>query len=447
MFSSLFQSISNSLGLGQANDPNDLSLTRRKFAGAGYGPTIEEDDQDNENLYGTIRRFQKDKGLQVDGVMNPFGETETALHDSLSEQLKRINPLRDEEEKEKPAYRTPGIIPERERPEPNQSIFKSLPMLILKDRVGNNKPNDHEDMTGIQEQLAGLGYLPERHAREPDLYITKPIEDAIRRFQMDNNLKSDGWAGPKGETEKTLNKQVSDLITSSKAQINKVQFIAKEKIKSATEAIFPDAARNFEHYQNEKGKPQILNGQKIRDENPFIQQAEKENIDRLVGSLSDPNKPYAQQLAKMKIGETLELTNAKGGTGDYIDRDFKKFYDKRELNEIFSSKDLNDLSKNVKQSRSLDDLLAYGGTKLRSVGQFKAKRTKDGYEIEGDLSHLWQDKYDFEGAYRPAADQWERQGAKPYQSATAWENKIRVRLPLASDGKYKPMVEVVKRGE
>ncbi len=99
------------------------------------------------------------------------------------------------------------------RPKSISGIVRSLPSLVLDDEVGNNKSNTQNDMTGLQEQLAGLGYLPERHASKPDLFITKPIEDAIRRFQMDNNLKNDGWAGPKGETERTINKRVGEEIS------------------------------------------------------------------------------------------------------------------------------------------------------------------------------------------------------------------------------------------
>lgn len=122
-------------------------------------------------------------------------------------------------------------------------------MLVLKGEVGNNKPNDHEDMTGIQEQLAGLGYLPERHASQPDLYITKPIEDAIRRFQMGSNLKNDGWAGPKGETVNAINKRVSDEIAGLKklSQSNRNQ-TAKElftpKIEKVEQISYPPSINN-----------------------------------------------------------------------------------------------------------------------------------------------------------------------------------------------------------
>lgn len=442
MFTGIFQSISNSLGFGQANEPNDLSLTRRKFASAGYGPTIEEDDQENEGLFGTIRRFQKDKGLEVDGVMNPFGETETALHDSLSEQLKRINPLRDEEE-DKPTYRTPGTVPEREKPQPNESIFKSLPSLILKDEVGNNKTNDHEDMAGIQEQLAGLGYLPERHATQPDLYITKPIEDAIRRFQTDNDLKNDGWAGPNGETQKMLNRRVSNIIAENKKPLmtknegegsenkevvrgNDIERLLAKTCK-ATGAL-PRAGAAFEHYLEGNGEVLVNEPKQMLKINPFINDAAKENANRFSTSLTDPKQPFLKQLAAMKEGETTILKDANGQPASYWDKDFPAKSDDRNV-------------KSVLFEEGLDAYLAYGSTKLRSLGQMKATRTKEGFDITADIVHDWRDKYDFEKPLDDKAVKWEKKGAKPYKTSTSWDERIRIKIPVRNGKMLQPMIE------
>ncbi len=66
-------------------DPGDIMKSKIKLREAGYydfpedGPDAYPEDQ----MFGSIENFQKDKDLRVDGTMKPKGETERELDKAL----------------------------------------------------------------------------------------------------------------------------------------------------------------------------------------------------------------------------------------------------------------------------------------------------------------------------------------------------------------------------
>lgn len=88
---------------------------------------------------------------------------------------------------------------------------------FLKGVVGNNRDNDLEDVLSVKRGLSEAGYYDLTRAPEPHGYITKEMDDGIRRFQQDNGLRVDGYLLPGGETENALRRRTSGALQDRKA--------------------------------------------------------------------------------------------------------------------------------------------------------------------------------------------------------------------------------------
>ena len=76
---------------------------------------------------------------------------------------------------------------------------------FIKNPVGNNMDNNHEDVLAIKRNLNKAGYFDNlAQDPEPHGFITKEMDEGIRAFQKDKGLKVDGILFPRGETENTL---------------------------------------------------------------------------------------------------------------------------------------------------------------------------------------------------------------------------------------------------
>jgi len=74
--------VEGAVGSGRANRPDDVVRLKRGLAGAGlldFDPIREPSERAGEDLAGAVRRFQKAKGLKVDGIVEPKGPTAKAL--------------------------------------------------------------------------------------------------------------------------------------------------------------------------------------------------------------------------------------------------------------------------------------------------------------------------------------------------------------------------------
>lgn len=76
---------------------------------------------------------------------------------------------------------------------------------FLKQPVGNNLDNAPEDVKNTKRRLNTLGYFEDDTEND---FITRDLDDGIKRFQDDNDLRIDGKLLPGGETERTIQKNI-----------------------------------------------------------------------------------------------------------------------------------------------------------------------------------------------------------------------------------------------
>ena len=71
------------LGSSFGSDPDDVWATKQNLKIRGYYrvPEYGMTEYPDRHLFDSIRRFQRDQSLKVDGVMKPNGETERHLLD------------------------------------------------------------------------------------------------------------------------------------------------------------------------------------------------------------------------------------------------------------------------------------------------------------------------------------------------------------------------------
>ena len=72
---------------------------------------------------------------------------------------------------------------------------------LLSTSIGNNRNSSEDDVRTTRKKLKTLNY---EAANEDFGYIDKPLNEAIRKFQQDHSLKSDGIITPHGETEQMI---------------------------------------------------------------------------------------------------------------------------------------------------------------------------------------------------------------------------------------------------
>ncbi|MAE51060.1 MAG: hypothetical protein CMH27_04555 [Micavibrio sp.] len=92
-FQRLGSALTAPIGNRQNSRAKDVIQTRRNFASLGLYSGDTELGLPDKNLDTTIRTFQKSKGLKVDGIMNPDGETERALKKTDSQIEQEISAL------------------------------------------------------------------------------------------------------------------------------------------------------------------------------------------------------------------------------------------------------------------------------------------------------------------------------------------------------------------
>ncbi len=80
--------LGNAVGNDQKNDPADVRTTKSNLQKAGYFPADDKEDSDNpfltHKMDDSIKKFQKDNNLKIDGIMKPSGKTERALYEHLT---------------------------------------------------------------------------------------------------------------------------------------------------------------------------------------------------------------------------------------------------------------------------------------------------------------------------------------------------------------------------
>lgn len=93
------------------------------------------------------------------------------------------------------------------------SLFSEISKFISA-TVGNQRENKLEDVRQVKSALNNLGYFD--FTKQPELhgYITREMDESIKRYQKDKGLRIDGWLKPKGETESALIKDLHKRASS-----------------------------------------------------------------------------------------------------------------------------------------------------------------------------------------------------------------------------------------
>lgn len=85
--------------------------------------------------------------------------------------------------------------------------------LKLKNSVGNNLANDPDDVIAVKSVMTRMGRLrldPDK--AEPHAYLTRDLDEALKSYQKERGLRVDGIMFPGGETEKSLNYELKQLV-------------------------------------------------------------------------------------------------------------------------------------------------------------------------------------------------------------------------------------------
>ncbi|MCK6417826.1 MAG: hypothetical protein L6Q57_02665 [Alphaproteobacteria bacterium] len=83
-------------------------------------------------------------------------------------------------------------------------VFEFIRNGLLQNNVGNNMINKERDVKKVKEIMSRLGRFDNAKSPEPHGIITRELDQSIKTFQKENNLKIDGIMHPKGETETAL---------------------------------------------------------------------------------------------------------------------------------------------------------------------------------------------------------------------------------------------------
>lgn len=257
---------------------------------------------------------------------------------------------------------------------------------VLRQPVGNNLKNEPEDVLEVKRTLAGMGRLTlDSRKGEPHGYITREMDQEIRRFQKERGLKIDGVMFPGGETERVLisERSASKTQTLPQAAENESQIYGIDPSKGAA------SVQLWKQYLNPGKKGQKnANGDPVRGMNPaymdkFYKKEMEDNNRRFIDSMvkgyvdNDPNKrsPLKERILKLRDGESVTLTKGNGSKiADHWDKDVTR---KRAF------------------MKSLDEGLGFGAAKINSTGTLHATRRGDVIEIEGAINHNFNDRYDF----------------------------------------------------
>jgi peptidoglycan hydrolase-like protein with peptidoglycan-binding domain len=168
----------DSVGPGRrpANRSGDVIAVKQRLSNLGfYEPPPEGFGDDiDAGFDAAVRAFQTDNGLQVDGRLEPGGETErnlAAFDDDV----------------------------------PEEAGF-ALEDIALAGRVGARGENAKQDVTQIKQALAALGRYPLDRTSEPPPFVDTKLVEAIRQLQRDQGLTEDGFIDPDGETLDAIKK-------------------------------------------------------------------------------------------------------------------------------------------------------------------------------------------------------------------------------------------------
>lgn len=109
---------------------------------------------------------------------------------------------------------------------------------FLNGPVGNNLKNDPDDVRNTKTHLGSLGYVDED---AHDDFITRELDDGIKRFQTDHGLQVDGRLFPGGETEDRIVAQIEPVRRSDHDDRDNLPYML-ERVSADDNATSPSPA-------------------------------------------------------------------------------------------------------------------------------------------------------------------------------------------------------------
>ncbi|MCB9988397.1 MAG: peptidoglycan-binding protein [Rhodospirillales bacterium] len=367
--------LKDSVGNNMDNDPQDVRTAKRNLQNAGYmdDNTLEIDSPFiTRNMDEGIKAFQRDKNLKIDGIMNPGGETERGLFESLTG--RKADDVFGRTDNGRGSVGFGGNVSGTFAPEPrkpkqprNPFIFSTTPM------EKNEKGLDDKYILSLKDE-------DKEPEKRQETFPNKPAEyDATGRMVKTESKKS--AINPLKPQNPSLNPKAQKALDDAQKKLEayKKQYQLTPKL--------------LEHYLGKSGEPVTLSEKDIDSARLYkkaIQTNQKRFEDSMVkgvvdrtyewhGNVASGNKgvtsTFKDQILNLKDGETIMLDNPKiKNAGDSWDRDIGRW-----------NSTLNDPEQGF----------ALGAVKIRSLGNLKAKRTGNKIEITGDVDHRINDTYDF----------------------------------------------------
>jgi hypothetical protein len=214
----MFLKLNQTLGSSYEADQDDVRGMKTALSEVGeYTPPRHGiNGWTDDALFDGMKRFQKKRGLHVDGVARPGGPTETNLNSALAEGLRPINApskptRRDGDNETRVAFGATPTKPDRQR-SPLGVPPKRPKVFDVSAGVGQGQLNGRYDVRGAKHTLAWAGYYPKDKAQTADGRVDDDLTWGIWDFQRDHKLKRDGYMLPGGETATALNALVAPLV-------------------------------------------------------------------------------------------------------------------------------------------------------------------------------------------------------------------------------------------
>ncbi|MCX3064081.1 peptidoglycan-binding protein [Streptomyces beihaiensis] len=187
----------------QAHAATDVRLLQRDLAGLSYAPLSGVDGIYGSQTTASVRHFQSDNGLSVDGDAGPA--TMGALIAKVKQVQSKAGSSADGD------YGPATISAVKSYQSSHRldadGIAGPLTMAAMNiDRITSSGTGTSSDTKLLQRNLVGLGYLG---AGGVDGVYGPATKDAVLAFQSDNSLEVDGIAGP--QTDAALTAKVKQV--------------------------------------------------------------------------------------------------------------------------------------------------------------------------------------------------------------------------------------------
>ncbi len=365
-------------------------------------------------LMEAIEGFQRDFSLKRDSVVESGGPTEGAIRIALTALdaggERGFAAVRDHFQNRARA----GLA---FRPDPDDRAG-----MLWRDRTGNLLTDDQAEAVTVNAKTSSAATpAAQSSGTGKDTAQARPGKErdftpgAIRRGADEIARRADGGGVGRAEAERIQ-------IMKDSMQKNLDRFDRNG---------LTDAAANLRHYLSGSGTPKIYS----RDQAlafPQIREAVTENTGRFEATtfLGESGKD------KLKPGEP---------THNKLPRDLKTMKDGQSIT-FWDNWDID--RKNVPVildtiGRDRNFALAFGETKVKANGEFKATRHGDRIEITGIVTHDWDDKYDFHNIQPGAAEArvLEPAGeAAPFKMGAKWQRKMTATVEIRNGKLMNPKV-------